>query len=181
MKTTTPSRPAVEDSRRCRWARDDALLADYHDLEWGRPIKTDAGHLERMALEIFQCGLSWRIVLVKRPALREAFAEFDVEHVAGMTARHVERLMSDASIIRNRKKIEATIHNARRFVELGGANGSYLKWFDAVRCDTPTRRRGTFKLFHETFRFMGPETTKCYLMGVGRIPPPHERRCWMNR
>src|SRR5438132_7919761 len=97
------------DRPRCRWARDDALLAAYHDDEWGAPILTDSGHLERMALEIFQCGLSWRIVLVKRPALRAAFREFELARVAGMSARDVARLMNNSAIIRNRRKIDATI------------------------------------------------------------------------
>jgi DNA-3-methyladenine glycosylase I len=89
--------------RRCRWAADDPMLASYHDREWGRPIRTDYGHLERMALEVFQCGLSWKIVLVKRPAFRKLFERFNVERVASFKKRDIERLCGDASIIRNRR------------------------------------------------------------------------------
>src|SRR5215470_8112843 len=93
--------------RRCHWAASDPMLASYHDREWGRPIRTDNGHLERMALEVFQCGLSWKIVLVKRAALREAFRGFELEAVARMTARDVAKLIANPAIIRNRLKIEA--------------------------------------------------------------------------
>lgn len=166
------------DRKRCRWCADDPMLIDYHDREWGRPIRTDAGHLERMALEIFQCGLSWKIVLVKRPALQNAFEGFDLETVARMGARDVARLVVNPAIIRNRMKIEATIHNARRFIALAELSGSYQKWFNALPATTTAHRRGLFDVFKENFRFMGPETTKCYLMGVGKIPPAHDRHCW---
>lgn len=171
----------LADRKRCRWCADDPMLIDYHDREWGQPIRTDAGHLERMALEIFQCGLSWKIVLVKRPALQNAFEGFELSTVARMSARDVARLVGNPAIIRNRMKIEATIHNARRFIELAEKNGSYRKWFQALPAATPAQRRGLFEVFKENFRFMGPETTKCYLMGVGKIPPAHDRHCWRAR
>lgn len=172
---------AESDRVRCRWAADDPLLISYHDREWGRPIHTDAGHLERMALEIFQCGLSWRIVLVKRAALRSAFRGFEPSVVAAMGARDVQRMLNDPGIIRNRRKIEATIDNARRFLELAGQAGSYRRWFGALAADTPRGRREVFEVLRHTFRFMGPETAKCYLMGVGKIPPAHDRGCWLAR
>lgn len=168
----------MAEKRRCKWTADDPLLISYHDREWGRPIGTDAGHLERMALEIFQCGLSWRIVLVKRPALREAFEGFALERVAGMGTRDVERLMANPAIIRNGAKIKATISNARQFIELAEVAGSYRKWFGSLAAGTPRERRAIFAAFKENFSFMGPETTKCYLMGVGKIPPAHDRGCF---
>ncbi len=180
MPTTLQRPPPLDDPRRCGWARNDASLARYHDRAWGRPIRTDPGHLERMALEIFQCGLSWRIVLVKRRALREAFERFDVVRVASMTARDVQRLIRNAAIIRNRRKIEATIHNAQRFLEIADEHGSYRRWFKPLPAATTAQRRRLFEQFRATFRFMGPETTKCYFMGVGKIAPPHERRCWLR-
>jgi DNA-3-methyladenine glycosylase I len=154
------------------------MLAAYHDLEWGLPIRTDAGHLERMALEVFQCGLSWKIVLVKRPAFRELFKGFDPERVARFGRRDVERLCGDPSIIRNRRKIEAIVSNAKVFLKLADGHGSYRRWFDALASDTPRARAALYPLFSTTFKFMGPETTKCYLMGVGKIDPAHERGCW---
>jgi DNA-3-methyladenine glycosylase I len=172
--------PALDSPRRCRWARHDPLLADYHDFEWGWPIAGDDGHLERMALEIFQCGLSWKIILVKRQALREAFRGFDVEAVARMTSADVARMLRNPEIIRNRLKIEATIHNAGRFREIIRSHGGYRRWLDPLAVRTPAQRREVFALFKRTFRFMGPETTKCYLWGVGKVAPPHERACWLR-
>ncbi len=166
---------------RCGWASKDSLQATYHDLEWGVPIPTDAGHLERMAMEIFQCGLSWRIVLQKRPAIRRAFGRFNLKQVATMTARDVSRLCEDATIIRNRRKIEATIHNAGIFLELAAEHGSYRRWFDALPAATDEHIASLIGMFRKTFRFMGPETTRCYLMGVGKIEPEHEPGCWQAR
>lgn len=177
--TRNAAPPRLDDPRRCRWARGDALLADYHDREWGRPIDTDAGHLERMALEIFQCGLSWKIVLVKRPALREAFEGFDVATLARWGDRHVDRVMTHSGVIRNRRKIQAVLDNARAFAALAEENGGYVRWLERLDVSTPARRRDVFSQFRERFRFMGPETTKCYLWGAGKIAPPHERRCWL--
>jgi DNA-3-methyladenine glycosylase I len=153
-------------------------MATYHDLEWGMPIRSDAGHLERMALEIFQCGLSWKIVLVKRPALREAFQGFDVGAVAALGKGAVDRLCEDPSIIRNRRKIEATIYNAGQFQELAEQHGTYLRWLNGLSARPPAQRAALYPLFRKWFKFMGPETTKCYLMGVGKIPAAHERGCW---
>lgn len=163
---------------RCAWAAGDALLAAYHDLEWGRPIRTDAGHLERMALEIFQCGLSWRIVLVKRPALRKAFDGFAVRRVAAFTDRDVARLCRDPSIIRNERKIKAVVENARRFLAIAAEHGSFVRWLRGLRMETRSELAEVHRVFRQTFRFMGPETTKCYLMGAGLIEPPHEPGCW---
>ena len=167
--------------RRCEWAAGDPMLATYHDFEWGAPIRTSAGHLERMALEIFQCGLSWKIVLVKRPALRRCFEGFKVDRVAGFTKRDVDRLCGDSTIIRNRRKVEATIDNARVFQKIAKEHGSYCRWVDALPSKTPSQIKALYPLFKEPFRFMGPETTKCYLMGFGKIPPEHEPGCWRRK
>jgi len=163
---------------RCKWAATDPMLATYHDLEWGVPIRTDPGHLERMALEVFQCGLSWKIVLVKRPAFRELFRGFKPEAVARFTSRDVDRLCRNPAIIRNRLKIAAVVSNARVFLKLAREHCSYTRWFDALPAQTPGQQKALYPLFKETFKFMGPETTKCYLMGVGKIEPAHEPHCW---
>lgn len=154
------------------------MLASYHDLEWGQPIDSDGGHLERMALEVFQCGLSWKIVLVKREAFREAFEGFEPERVSRFRSRQIERLCGNAAIIRNRMKLKAIVENAKVFLRLAEEHGSYLKWFEKLAAATPRERKALYPLFKETFKFMGPETTKCYLMGVGKIPAAHDRKCW---
>ena len=103
---------------RPRWAASDPLLREYYDHEWGVPVRDENGLFERVTLEAFQSGLSWRTVLAKRPAFREVFHGFDPEAVAAMDERDVERLLGDARIIRNRRKIEATVTNARATVAL---------------------------------------------------------------
>lgn len=95
---------------------DDERYRAYHDEEWGRPVHGDRPLFEKLCLEAFQSGLSWRTILHKRPAFRAAFADFDPARVAAFDARDVERLMADAGIVRNRRKIEATIGNARALV-----------------------------------------------------------------
>jgi DNA-3-methyladenine glycosylase I len=119
----------IEDGkRRCKWAATDPMLATYHDLEWGKPIRDDAGHLERLALEVFQCGLSWKIVLVKRAAFLKAFKGFNPKQVHAFTKRDVDRLCDNAAIIRNRRKIEAIVSNAGVMLGLAMKHGSYVKW-----------------------------------------------------
>src|SRR6202045_2465176 len=103
---------------RCDWAvgrpgPDFELYRDYHDQEWGRPLRGRVALFERMTLEAFQSGLSWLIILRKRENFRRAFSGFDIEKVARFTDADVQRLMEDAGIVRNRAKIDATIANAR--------------------------------------------------------------------
>lgn len=108
---------------RCPWGAAAGPMRDYHDAEWGVPIHGEAAHLERMTLEAFQSGLSWAIILAKRPGFRAAFAEFDAAVIAGFGEDDVRRLMADAGIVRNRRKIEATITNARATLGLREADG----------------------------------------------------------
>jgi DNA-3-methyladenine glycosylase I len=103
---------------RCRWGSEPADYRDYHDAEWGRPVRGDVPLFERLTLEAFQSGLSWLTILRKRAGFRTAFDDFDPASVAGFEHDDVERLMSDVGIVRNRRKIEATITNARALVDL---------------------------------------------------------------
>ena len=103
---------------RCPWAAGSSVMRDYHDTEWGTPVQGESAHLERLTLEAFQSGLSWRTILNKREAFREAFAGFDAEVVAAYDERDVARLLADAGIVRNRLKIAAAITNARATVDL---------------------------------------------------------------
>ena len=99
------------------WAASDPMLREYYDTEWGMPVRDEQGLFERISLEAFQSGLSWATILRKRPAFRTAFDGFDPDVVASYDERDVERLMADAGIVRNRRKIEATIVNARATVD----------------------------------------------------------------
>lgn len=100
------------------WAATNPLLRDYYDREWGMPVRDERGLYERICLEGFQAGLSWATILNKRPAFRTAFAGFDPDLVQAFDESDLQRLMADASIVRNRKKIEATIANARATIAL---------------------------------------------------------------
>src|SRR5436309_2329290 len=102
---------------RCFGSEGDAMRS-YHDLEWGRPVADDRRLFEKLSLEGFLSGLSWLTILRKRESFRRAFRSFDIERVARFNQRSVARLMADAGIVRNRAKIEATVTNARRCIDL---------------------------------------------------------------
>ncbi|MGH8274962.1 MAG: DNA-3-methyladenine glycosylase I [Gammaproteobacteria bacterium] len=161
----------------------DPLYEAYHDREWGRPVTDERGLYERLCLEAFQAGLSWRTVLHKRVAFREAFANFYPERVARYTRRDVARLMKDAGIIRNRLKIEAAIANARVLVELCETGGSLvsLVWsFAPARshvprklADMPAKTSASEALSKALrahgFRFVGPTTAYATMQAAGLV------------
>jgi DNA-3-methyladenine glycosylase I len=113
----------------CWLTGDDPVMAAYHDEEWGRPVIDERGLYERMSLEGFQSGLSWRTVLNKRPAFREVYADFDPATVAEFGPDDVDRLLTDARIIRHRRKIEAVISNAQALLALHETGGSLARLF----------------------------------------------------
>jgi DNA-3-methyladenine glycosylase I len=110
---------------RCPWCGTDPLYVAYHDDEWGCPVHDEGRHFEFLLLETQQAGLSWRCILGKREAFRKAYAGFDPEKVARFTAGRVERLLADPGIIRNRRKVEAAIKNARAFLATAEEFGSF--------------------------------------------------------
>ena len=114
---------------RCPWLDETkADYVDYHDNEWGVPVHDDKLMFESLILESAQAGLSWYTILKKREGYRKLFADFDVNKVAKFTSDDVERLMLDASIVRNRLKIEAAVNNAKRFIEIQNEYGSFCKY-----------------------------------------------------
>ncbi len=119
------SGPVIGDDglARCPWAAGDPVNREYHDTEWGMRVEGEPAHLERLTLEAFQSGLSWLTILNKRTAFREVFADFDADVIAGFDERDVERLMGQPRIVRNRRKIDAAISNARATVALRGQGG----------------------------------------------------------
>lgn len=161
--------------QRCFWASgDDALMRAYHDEEYGRKKGSDAALFEKLCLECFQAGLSWRTVLHKREAFREAFFGFEPERVAQM--ENIETLMQNSAIIRNRRKIEAVIHNARLQMAQFAGEGSFGRYVygfgdgDALCRDL--KKRG--------YRFMGETICTSFLMSVGAIEA-HERGCYLHK
>ena len=115
--------------KRCWWPGEDELYVRYHDDEWGRPVTDDRRLFEKICLEGFQSGLSWITILRKRENFRKAFKDFDPALVARFGARDVRRLLKDAGIVRHRGKIESTINNARRALELVDEQGSLAAYF----------------------------------------------------
>jgi DNA-3-methyladenine glycosylase I len=158
----------------CKIAPGDPWHGPYHDREYGFPLTDDAALFERLSLEIQQAGLSWLLVLKKREALREGFAGFDPRIVAGFGPGDVERLLADSRIIRNRRKIEAVIGNAGRILEIAGEYGSFAAWLDNCH---PLDLDGWLRRFRQTFRFMGPEIVREFLVSTGYLPGAHMQCC----
>ena len=127
--------------KRCSWADGDVLMADYHDQEWGVPLHDDRMLFEFLVLEGMQAGLSWAIVLRKRENFRKAFARFNPHRVAKFDGRKVRQLLKDAGIIRNRMKIEATLNNAKCFLEVRKEFGTFDKYIWAFTNGKPIRNR----------------------------------------
>ena len=146
----------------------------YHDTEYGFPLGEDRALFERLMLEINQAGLSWLTVLRKRAAFRAAYAGFDIDAVAGFGAADRARLLADAGIIRNRRKVDAAIENARRLVAIRANHGSFSAWLDAHH---PRTIEEWVKLFRATCVFTGPEIVREFLLSTGYLPGAHEESC----
>ena len=179
---------AVDDRPRCGWATSAPEYVAYHDDEWGNPLHGVVALFERMTLEGFQSGLSWLIILRKRPAFRSAFAGFDPEQVARFDDADVARLLGDAGIVRNRSKIEAAVANARAVLELDTPLDELIWSFapathvrPATLADVPATSDESKAMAKELkrrgFRFVGPTT--CYaLMQAAGLVDDHIRTCW---
>jgi DNA-3-methyladenine glycosylase I len=174
---------------RCYWAVGPEY-ASYHDGEWGRPLLDDNELFERLCLEAFQAGLSWLTILRKREAFRAAFAGFDIATMAAFNEDDVRRLLADTAIVRNRRKIEAVVHNARLALELLEDHGSlaHFLWTFRPERQAPIRRRGDFvattpeaqamakELRRRGFRFLGPTTIYAGMQACG-IVNDHVQGC----
>ena len=164
---------------RCAWGDSAPDYRPYHDEEWGRPVTDDVRLFEKLCLEGFQSGLSWLTILRKREAFRRAFAGFDFARVARYTERDVERLLGDAGIIRHRGKIEATINNARRAVELVEAEGSlsaFVWSFEPDPAGYPSEQATSAEstalakeLKRRGWRFVGPTTVYAFMQAMGLV------------
>jgi DNA-3-methyladenine glycosylase I len=164
------------------WATTDPMLRAYYDTEWGMPVRDERGVFERLSLEAFQSGLSWRTILAKRPAFRAAFADFDPDVVAGFGEDDVARLLVDAGIVRNRAKIAATVTNAGATVALR-ADGGLADFVWSFRPDvTPVPRTAAEvpttspesaalakALRQRGFAFVGPTTMHALMEALGIV------------
>ena len=133
--------------QRCGWGTSDPLYIDYHDYEWGRPLRDERALFELMSLEAFQSGLSWLIILRKRPGFREAFDGFEPDVVAAYGDDDVARLLADQRIVRNRAKVEATVANARAVVALHEQGGSLVDLVFSHAPGADERPPGRFRAF----------------------------------
>lgn len=185
--STTADPPAgtvlcADGLRRPPWAARDPLLREYYDTEWGVPVSDEAGLFERLVLEGFQSGLSWVTILRKRPAFREAFAGFSPDAVAAFTEDDVVRLMADDRIVRNRRKIDAAIANARAVVALRSEGGlGELIWsyrpettpqprtVDEVPSRSPESEALAKELKRHGFSFVGPVTIFALMEAIGVV------------
>jgi DNA-3-methyladenine glycosylase I len=166
---------------RCAWAGAAVDYLAYHDDEWGRPVRDDDGLYERLTLEAFQSGLSWLIILRKRPAFRAAFRDFAIEEVAAFGEQDVTRLLNDTGIVRNRSKIEAAIRNARAAADLPDGLASLLwsyappprehrpRTFAEVPAVTPESTAMAKDLKKRGFRFVGPTTAYALMQATGMV------------
>lgn len=146
----------------------------YHETEYGFPQRDESVLCERLALEIMQAGLSWETVLKKRAALARAFDGFAVDQVAGYGEPERGRLLADAGIIRNRRKIDAIIANAGTIRGLRASHGGFAAWLDAHH---PRPKDDWVKLFRRTFAFTGGEITGEFLLSLGYLPGAHAEEC----
>lgn len=164
------------------WAATDPLLRAYYDTEWGMPVRDEQGLFERLSLEAFQSGLSWATILRKRPAFRAAFDGFDPARVATYGSADVDRLLADSGIVRNRRKIEATIGNAAATLELR-TDGGLAEFVWSFRPETTPRPRTQAEVPTQSpesvalstalrsrgFRFVGPTTMFALMEAVGIV------------
>jgi DNA-3-methyladenine glycosylase I len=197
ITSTNDLRVGDDGKPRCGWGTSDPLYIDYHDHEWGRPLRDERAMFELLSLEAFQSGLSWLIILRKRPGFREAFDGFEPDVVAAYGDDDVARLLADERIVRNRAKVEATIANAWALVALHQEGGSLVDLVFSHAPGADERPPGRFRAFADMpsvtpastalakdlrargFRFVGP-TVAYSLMQAAGVVDDHLEGCWVE-
>lgn len=166
---------------RCPWSETDELMRDYHDREWGVPERDGRKLWEKLVLDGFQAGLSWRTILARRDGFRRAFEGFDPETVARYGEKDVDRLLADAGIIRSRSKIEASIRNARAFLAMREAGEDFgpfawqfvedrpIEWQGPVPPNSPLSEQVSKALRKRGFTFVGPTIVFAWMEATGLI------------
>jgi DNA-3-methyladenine glycosylase I len=172
---------------RCWWGCSPPEYAHYHDTEWGYPVSDGRALFEKLCLEGFQAGLSWLTILRKRENFRAAFHEFKIARVAAMDEEDVDRLLQDAGIVRHRGKIESTINNARRCLELIEEEGSLARFVwryepetsDVRNATTPESTALSRDLKKRGFTFVGPTTAYAFMQAMGLVND-HLEGCYVR-
>lgn len=186
--------PASDKHSRCSWGASTLDYAHYHDTEWGRATTDERTLFEKLCLEGFQSGLSWLTILRKRDAFRRAFANFDAPQVANFGPTDVERMLADASIVRHRGKIEASINNAQVLVQLWAKGESLADLIWSHEPARPHSPRSLAELPAQTeessalskmlkkrgFRFVGPTTAYAAMQAMG-VVNDHLTQCWVRQ
>lgn len=181
----------MSDKQRCKWAESDPLMREYHDKEWGRPVRDSRAMWEMLMLEGFQAGLSWLTILRKRESFRKAFRDFDPVKVVRFTERDIARLLADEGIIRSRAKIEATIAGARIFLAMeddGGfakamwahVGGRPIAGNGHVLAKTPLSETVSKDLRKRGFKFVGPVIVYAWMQAVGMVDD-HSPGCYRRK
>ena len=161
----------------CKYCLDEKanpLHVSYHNERYGFPIHEDDELFGRLLMEINQAGLSWETILKKEQGFRKAYSAFSIEKIAAYGDNDRERLLSDASIIRNKLKVNAAIHNAQQILQIKSEYGTFKRWLDE---NAHLNREEWTKLFKKTFKFVGGEIVNEFLMSSGYLPGAHEVDC----
>ena len=172
--------PGPDGRPRCAWCLSTPEYLAYHDTEWGFPVTDDRRLFEKLCLEGFQSGLSWRTILAKRENFRAAFDGFDYRKIAAYTDADVQRLLQDAGIVRHRGKIEAVINNAQRMAELVATEGSlsaFVRRFTPATAGVTPQTRSTCPesealskaLKQRGWKFVGPTTVYAFMQAMGLV------------
>ena len=175
----------MKDEKRCPWSISNPVYVDYHDLEWGVPVREDQKQFEFLVLESAQAGLSWLTILKRREGYRRLYAGFDPEQVARFDEAQIATMLQDPGIIRNRKKIESSINNAQRFLEIQDQFGTFcsyiwgfvegkqvvnhLKELSNIPATTPLSDTLAKDMKQRGFRFLGSTTLYAHLQATGLV------------
>ncbi|MCG0993914.1 DNA-3-methyladenine glycosylase I [Acetobacter indonesiensis] len=177
---------------RCQWAQHDPIMQNYHDCEWGVPVRDSRALWEKLILDGFQAGLSWRTILLKRDSFREAFEGFVPKHIAEYDEADIERLLGNATIVRSRIKIRAAIQNAKAYLEMQRHGEDFSTFVWKMVDDQPLKGDGTGsatrsatgdrlskELKNRGFSFVGPVIVHAWLQATGVIND-HEAQCFLR-
>lgn len=186
----------MENKKRCGWCEGDALYEAYHDEEWGVPVYEDHVLFEYLILETFQAGLSWITILRKRENFRRAFDNFDFKKIADYSDEKIEALMQDSGIIRNKLKIQASVSNARAFINIREIHGSFSEYiwafvkhrplqtnlfsYETGPIQTELSRKISKDLKKSGFKFVGPTVVYAHMQATGMVNG-HEVGCFRHK
>lgn len=184
----------MSDVIRCKWCRDNGIVQEYHDKEWGIPVHDDRKQFEFLMMEVMQCGLNWTMMLKKRETFRKCFCHFDFQKIASFDEAKIQEIMETPGMIRSRRKIEAVIHNADKFMEILEEYGSFEKYLQGFAGEKtliyPGHPEGAIPskndlsdiisrdLKRRGFKYMGSITVYSHLQACGIIND-HVRDCFM--